>query len=73
MVGKCVMLAEAIALMLKKKNESTRLFSLYNRILDENKADVIQVLATEEADKRAVLIGTLFTEIIKLTHKETYI
>ncbi len=72
-MGKCLMLAEAITQMLKSKNESTRLFSIYNRLLQDNKAEIIKELANEDCEKRAVLVGTLFTEIIKLTHKESYI
>ena len=73
LLDRLVKMAETITSLIKNKTETVTLFSNYNQELEENKIEIISIIANESPEKRATLIGTLFTDIIKQTHKETYV
>ena len=73
LLDRLVKMAETITSLIKNKTETVTLFSNYNQELEENKIEIILILANESPEKRATLIRTLFTDIIKQTHKETYV
>jgi len=66
-------LADAITQLIKGRSEPVGLMSLYNKLLDSRQTEIIEALASENQEKRGLLIGSLFTQLIEITQKESYI
>jgi hypothetical protein len=50
-------LADSITQLIKGKNEPVGLMSLYNKLLDCRHTEIIEALASENQEKRGLLIG----------------
>jgi len=50
-------LADAITQLIERKNEPVGLLSLYNKLLDRRHTEIIEALASENQEKRGLLIG----------------
>ena len=60
-------LADAITQLIKGRSEPVGLMSLYNKLLDSRHTEIIEALASENQEKRGLLIGSLFTQLIEIT------
>ena len=70
---KAVCLAETVSKIIQSKQESVMLFSHLNQLLEDKKDEIISDMAKASKLKRVTLINAIFLDVIKQTHRETYV
>ena len=70
---KAVCLAETVSKIIQSKQESVMLFSHLNQLLEDKRSEILSELAKASQLVRVNLINAIFMEVVKQTHRETYV